>query len=98
LQKKIEIGKSSQSIAYHVLAKASRFWGIFWIHANSETEIESDFIEAGKEACAQKEIGFKDAKRWFENTEHSWLIIMDNADNPKLDLYKYFLQEPEGAF
>ena len=29
-------------------------------------------------------------KRWFSNTTHEWLLVLDNADNPKINVSDYF--------
>jgi hypothetical protein len=33
-------------------------------------------------------------KRWLSNVQETWLVIFDNADNPDLNLLRYF---PVGA-
>ena len=64
------------------------FWGVFWIDANSQSSIEEGFEHIGK-ICGI--VGKTDmVKRGLSNLTHSWLLIMDNADNVDLDLSKYF--------
>lgn len=40
--------------------------------------------------CGANAENFGDVKTWLANTRHSWLLIIDNADNPKID-YAAFL-------
>lgn len=36
------------------------------------------------------EADFNVVKRWLSNIEDSWLLIIDNADDPSLDTFQYF--------
>ena len=40
--------------------------------------------------CGTNASTFEQAKTWLANTHHSWLIIIDNADNPKTDYAMFF--------
>lgn len=40
--------------------------------------------------CGANAESFEDVKTWLANIPHSWLLIIDNADNPKID-YAIFL-------
>ena len=51
--------------------------------------MERGFIDAAT-LCGLQGISFTEAKTWLENTNHTWLIIMDNADDSKIDYARYF--------
>jgi hypothetical protein len=75
---------------------------VFWITAGSDETTKSDdiakrtdgikreFIRAAEFASETKGLSFEAAKLWFENTTHTWLLIMDNADDVDIN-YNHFL-------
>jgi len=65
-----------------------RFWGIFWVDASSSETAERSFLEIAR-ACGIEE-DLKVAKTYLSNTEFPWLLIVDNADDPSIDISKYF--------
>jgi tetratricopeptide (TPR) repeat protein len=66
----------------------NRFWGIFWIDASSEENIERGL---GNIATVCGLAGDANpVKRWLSNVPETWLVIFDNADDPNLDLSRYF--------
>ncbi|KAG0648834.1 Kinesin light chain [Hyphodiscus hymeniophilus] len=64
------------------------FWGIFWIDASSESTAEMGFANLGK--IANKDATFEAGKHWLSNCQHSWLLVIDNADKRDMDVSKYF--------
>ena len=42
------------------------------------------------EACGVRDKSFEGARLWLQETTHSWLLVLDNADDPKLD-YAFYL-------
>ncbi|CAG8975776.1 hypothetical protein HYALB_00009297 [Hymenoscyphus albidus] len=79
----------SSSMALVVLGKAS-FWGVFWIDATTEDSIRRGMICAAQRAFNNSSMNFEDAKTEFSNFEYSWLLILDNADNPEINYEQYF--------
>ena len=65
-----------------------RFWGIFWIDARNEGSITKGFANIARR-CGQHDESLEGAMSWLQNTHHSWLLILDNADNPDLDLHQF---------
>ncbi|KAG9246100.1 hypothetical protein BJ878DRAFT_540603 [Calycina marina] len=62
------------------------FFGIFWIDASSVATAQQGFIKIAR-ACKQKET-IKAIKTWLADKER-WLLIIDNADDPSLNLSQY---------
>ena len=67
----------------------SRFWGVFWLDASSENSLARGFV-AIAEKCDLHDKSLEGARQWLQGTSHSWLLVLDNADDPKLD-YTYYL-------
>ena len=64
-----------------------RFWGIFWIDARSETSIATGFKTIAQELGLDERPN--SAVSWLQDTSHSWLLILDNADEPSINLSPY---------
>lgn len=70
---------------------AYRFWGIFWIDATSTETARQSFAKLGK--LGGLEATQSAGKHWLSNSDEPWLLIINNADDPLLDLANLF---PEG--
>ena len=66
----------------------SRFWGIFWIDGRSETSITNGFATIAR-TCENHDESREGVILWLQNTSHSWLLILDNADNMDLDMAQF---------
>ena len=66
----------------------SRFWGVFWIDASSHQNVERAYEDIG--ATCGLDQNTQQTKRWLSNAEDPWLLIIDNADDPSLDISSYF--------
>ncbi|MCJ1344487.1 hypothetical protein MMC31_002690, partial [Peltigera leucophlebia] len=65
-----------------------RFWGIFWIDASSQTAADQGFLEISRICGIDKDP--KVVRQWLSNIQESWLLIIDNADDPSVDVSKFF--------
>jgi len=70
------------------------FWGIFWIDASSEETAKEGFANLAR-ACKQEE-SVESVKAWLSRKKH-WLLILDNVDNPDLDVSAFFPSQERGA-
>jgi tetratricopeptide (TPR) repeat protein len=72
----------------HLLTKTS-FWGVFWVDVSTETLAESGFLDiAGRLQVPVKTL--EEARQALANVKERWLLILDNADDPKVDYQRYF--------
>ncbi|KAM0796954.1 hypothetical protein BDR22DRAFT_892704 [Usnea florida] len=64
------------------------FWGIFFIDTSSADMAEQGFSKMAK-ICKVGE-SLEDFKRYLANSPEPWLLILDNADDPFLNIAKFF--------
>ncbi|MCJ1349722.1 hypothetical protein MMC31_007963, partial [Peltigera leucophlebia] len=65
-----------------------RFWGIFWIDASSNITANQGFLEISQMCGIDKDP--KVVRQWLSNTQNNWLLIIDNADDPSIDVSNFF--------
>ncbi len=68
-----------------------RFWGVFSINATSHEAAREGFAAISK--IGGVEPNERAAKSWLSSLEVPWLLIIDNADDPSIDIEAFF---PEG--
>lgn len=66
---------------------AHSYQSIFWIDASTKAIAEQSFLKVARE-CNQEE-SIESVKRWL-CSKKKWLLIIDNADDPSLDLAQFF--------
>ncbi|KAK1908964.1 hypothetical protein CFE70_009146 [Pyrenophora teres f. teres 0-1] len=71
----------------------NRYWGVFWIDGASEDRLKSSLISNVAEKGGVGK-NHEAALHWLSNQDEDWLLIIDNADNPNVDLVDFF---PQGA-
>jgi tetratricopeptide (TPR) repeat protein len=79
-----------------ILADNDSFWGVFWVDIGSPSIAKSDFIAVAKTLGALVE-SIDDARQVLANTKKSWLLILDNADDPVFDYQVYLPSGTHGA-
>ncbi|KAJ5569877.1 tetratricopeptide repeat domain-containing protein [Penicillium hispanicum] len=70
------------------------FWGVFWIDASSHERTKQTYVEIAK--FGKVEPNHHAAMHWLSNREERWLLLMDNADDPGIDLQDYFPKGDRG--
>ena len=64
------------------------FWGVFWIDASTIERIKQTYASIAK--IAGVEPNENAAMHWLSNLEQRWLLVIDNADDPRIGLEQYF--------
>ena len=72
-----------------------RFWGIFWIDARSEASIATGFKYIAQKLDLDESPN--SVVSWLQDTSHSWLLILDNADDPNINLSPYLPAGVKGS-
>jgi tetratricopeptide (TPR) repeat protein len=67
---------------------SGRFWGVFWIDMASRDTVEASFRDIA-ETLGVAEKSSKAVKQHLSMCEDKWLLIFDNADDPKLEIFHY---------
>ncbi|KAJ7703743.1 P-loop containing nucleoside triphosphate hydrolase protein, partial [Mycena rosella] len=80
-------GKTQISLRF-IEESVSFFTDIFLIDTSTVTTIETGF----KNVATTKGVGdsAQEALQWLKSKPDAWLLLFDNADDPKVDLNKYF--------
>ncbi|KAH7869828.1 P-loop containing nucleoside triphosphate hydrolase protein, partial [Lentinula edodes] len=82
-------GKTQVALEFQRRFK-ERFTKIYFITANTEYSIQASFYDIAMDNGVVDAQGWKSGLHWLLTHEESWLIIMDNADDPKISLERYF--------
>jgi hypothetical protein len=75
---------------------SERFWGVFWVDVGNPSTAERDFISIA-ETLGRTIHYVPDALKLLAATKHTWLLILDNADDPKLDYAQYLPSGNHGS-
>lgn len=65
----------------------ARYWGVFWIDASSESNTNSSLIILSHQAGKGGEPGA--AIEWLSQTYEPWLLVLDNANDPKMNISNF---------
>ena len=67
----------------------SSFWGVFWVEVSSPSIAKSSFTSVARLLGSSIET-IDDVLQLISNLKKSWLLILDNADDPEFDYQEYF--------
>lgn len=71
-----------------LIADLRRFWGIFFIDASSVSAAEQGLLAISRKCSVEQSV--EGIRRWLSNQNRPWLLIFDNADDPQLDIARFF--------
>ncbi|KAK0184000.1 P-loop containing nucleoside triphosphate hydrolase protein [Armillaria mellea] len=80
----------TQLVLRFISENLSRFVHIWFFDAASDATLTADFKKLGK--AVGKGESIKDVQDFLERMQEDWLLILDNADDPKVELSKYIPQ------
>lgn len=72
-----------------------RFSDVFYVDASSATTMTVDLASIALEKGVGK--SFRDALRWLESNRKDWLLLVDNADDPHLNLGDFLPRAMHGS-
>ncbi|KUJ13717.1 tetratricopeptide repeat domain-containing protein [Mollisia scopiformis] len=64
------------------------FWGVFWIDGSSYENARHTFSKIATMGGADPNENA--AKSWLSSQQQPWLLLIDNADDPDIDVTRYF--------
>ncbi|KAI8625173.1 hypothetical protein F5Y19DRAFT_467276 [Xylariaceae sp. FL1651] len=64
-----------------------KYWGVFWVDCSTESTAEDGFGSLGILAGKGAEPGAGQA--WLSHLPDPWLLVLDNANDPGMDLSKF---------
>ncbi|KAL8999950.1 MAG: hypothetical protein Q9169_001356 [Polycauliona sp. 2 TL-2023] len=64
------------------------YWGVFWIDASTRENAELGFSRLGE--VAGKGSSFMAGKHWLSTCHKPWLMVIDNADDPEMEISDFF--------
>lgn len=64
----------------------NRYWGVFWIDCSSEANAEASYAILAERAGKGQELGA--GQEWLSQRTDPWLLVLDNANDPEMDLSK----------
>ncbi|KAL8996607.1 MAG: hypothetical protein Q9188_006530 [Gyalolechia gomerana] len=64
------------------------FWGIFWLDASSAESLERGYLRVAEVCGLEARVSV--VQRWLSNISEPWALVLDNADDPRLDISRYF--------
>ena len=69
---------------------------MFWVDVNSPSSAKNDFVAIAKTLGTTAE-SVDEARQLLASTKKSWLLILDNADDPHFDYQVYFPSGTRGT-
>ncbi|KAJ6488940.1 P-loop containing nucleoside triphosphate hydrolase protein [Mycena sanguinolenta] len=87
-------GTGKTQIALKFIEKSTRFKDQFFVDASSMETIETGLMNI----AAARRIGnsLQDALTWLASRRENWLLLFDNADDPQINLNRFFPKCPHG--
>ncbi|KAF8598134.1 FabD/lysophospholipase-like protein [Ceratobasidium sp. AG-I] len=86
-------GKTQLALKFVDMHK-NLFWDVFYIDATSDQTASAGLSALAKAANAGTTQ--EEALAWLESKQERWLLVLNNADDPKLNLQQYFPKSTHG--
>ncbi|RAK79532.1 tetratricopeptide repeat domain-containing protein [Aspergillus fijiensis CBS 313.89] len=62
------------------------FWGVFWVDGSSYANIQHSYARIAR--IGGVEANENAAKAWLSSLQQPWLLLIDNADDPEMDVVR----------
>ncbi|KAI4127097.1 MAG: hypothetical protein LQ338_003383 [Usnochroma carphineum] len=72
------------------------FWGVFWVDVSTASSAKNDFLNIASKLGISAQSS-EEARQGLANVKQPWLLVLDNADDPKMDYQDYFPPGPSGV-
>ena len=76
-----------------------KVWGVLWVDASTERKLKRSlvnlFVKYGDGSRDHSDVD--QALDWLSNLQHTWLLIIDNADQPNLNISHYIPKSSKGC-
>src|ERR1700761_4624586 len=73
-----------------------RFTKVYLIAANTEESIKASFYDIAVKNGLSRSSEWKAGLQWLTKLEEEWIVLYDNADDPKIDLGQFLPQSSHG--
>ncbi|KAK0186240.1 P-loop containing nucleoside triphosphate hydrolase protein [Armillaria mellea] len=80
----------TQMVLKFLFENSSRFQHVWFFDATSDATLAADFKKFSKAAGIDESVN--DVRDFLRRMDEDWLVIFDNADDPKIDLSSYIPQ------
>ncbi|KIK58147.1 hypothetical protein GYMLUDRAFT_697637 [Collybiopsis luxurians FD-317 M1] len=89
------VGKTQTALKFMHTFR-TRFTKVYLIAASSEESIKASFYDIAIKNGLSKSSDWEAGFRWLSKHEEEWIILYDNADDPKIDLGPFLPQSSHG--
>ena len=79
-----------------MLLTVDSFWGVFWVDVSSKSTAVAGYLRISNVLGSPVQ-NIDDACHLLSNIKHTWLLVLDNADDPDTDYERYFPSGNRGA-
>ncbi|KAJ7260272.1 hypothetical protein C8J57DRAFT_1638054 [Mycena rebaudengoi] len=87
-------GKTQIALKFLNETQSNRFTDVFLIDASTADTIQAGLKNIALTRCLGSD--HEEASLWLASSTTEWLLIFDNADDPKLNLFNFFPQSTRG--
>jgi hypothetical protein len=78
---------------YPIANQSHSFENVFWVDVGNQQAAEQGFMNISDHLKLQAQ-SFEQVVQYLSGTQHTWLLVLDNADNPATDFHPFF---PSGS-
>ncbi|KAJ3985480.1 P-loop containing nucleoside triphosphate hydrolase protein, partial [Lentinula detonsa] len=82
------VGKTQTALEFRRKFKA-RFTAIYFITADKEYSLQGGYLDIARANVTQAAESWEAGLSWLKTHEQNWLVIIDNADDPNIQLANY---------